>query len=95
MTTTYVFSDSSDLQIEIIIVNIQFAINIYNLFSSYFKPQCSFFHKKKNPSWSVPSHKMAWLLPPSSAVYRKKPEKGNRFCEKDILIYKDLHKEEK
>lgn len=37
MTTTYIFSGSSDLQIEIIIVNTEFAINIYFLFDSRFK----------------------------------------------------------
>lgn len=47
MTTTYIFSDSSDLQIEIIIVDMQSAINIYNLFGSCCKPQCLFLHSKK------------------------------------------------
>lgn len=31
-------SGSPDLQIEIIIVNTEFAINLYNLFDSCFKP---------------------------------------------------------
>lgn len=100
MTAMNIFSDSSDFQIEVIIVNIQFAINIYNLFGSCCKFQYLLLHNKKKIPVDLSHHVNCSAfshpgLPYSSEVYRKKPEKENKFHKEHILLYKDLHKEDK
>lgn len=51
MIAVYILPDSSDLQIEKIIVNTQFAVNFYNLFGLYCKLQCFTIKIKFKKKW--------------------------------------------